>query len=191
MYYFMESTQFYSRIKVKSLSKFHNVKSPCLRDDELFMKHNIKTPCFLTAAVEWKLRKLSFGSILGFIVCYKICKKVVYFTAPIILTCIFLSGQESIFAVGRPGSAWEWNPERKQFYYHAFMVEQPDLNFRNPKVIEELKVGLSGISRLLRVRHVKVHKVNLIYTVCTIKLELSMHSKSFAISIHATSAIIK
>nr|XP_018900830.1 PREDICTED: maltase A1-like isoform X2 [Bemisia tabaci] len=46
---------------------------------------------------------------------------------------------ESIFAVGRPGSAWEWNPERKQFYYHAFMVEQPDLNFRNPKVIEELK----------------------------------------------------
>ncbi|ESO88471.1 hypothetical protein LOTGIDRAFT_126021 [Lottia gigantea] len=37
------------------------------------------------------------------------------------------------------GSAWKWNQDRQQFYYHAFLEEQPDLNYRNPKVIEEIK----------------------------------------------------
>ncbi len=32
------------------------------------------------------------------------------------------------------GSAWEWNPVRKQFYYHKFYKQQPDLNWRNPAV---------------------------------------------------------
>ena len=32
------------------------------------------------------------------------------------------------------GSAWEWVPARKQFYYHMFYKEQPDLNWRNPAV---------------------------------------------------------
>ena len=32
------------------------------------------------------------------------------------------------------GSAWEWSPVRKQFYYHRFYKEQPDLNWRNPDV---------------------------------------------------------
>jgi alpha-glucosidase len=31
-------------------------------------------------------------------------------------------------------SAWQWNETRKQFYYHAFYKEQPDLNFRNRAV---------------------------------------------------------
>jgi alpha-glucosidase len=31
-------------------------------------------------------------------------------------------------------SAWQWNDDRKQFYYHAFYKEQPDLNFRNREV---------------------------------------------------------
>jgi alpha-glucosidase len=31
-------------------------------------------------------------------------------------------------------SAWEWNETRKQYYYHAFLKEQPDLNLRNPEV---------------------------------------------------------
>ena len=31
------------------------------------------------------------------------------------------------------GSAWEWNPERGQYYYHAYLKEQPDLNWRNPE----------------------------------------------------------
>ena len=31
-------------------------------------------------------------------------------------------------------SAWTWDPARKQFYYHKFYAQQPDLNWRNPKV---------------------------------------------------------
>ncbi|CAK9300638.1 unnamed protein product [Gordionus sp. m RMFG-2023] len=37
------------------------------------------------------------------------------------------------------GSAWTWNSQRSQFYYHAFLKEQPDLNYENPKVLEEMK----------------------------------------------------
>ena len=32
------------------------------------------------------------------------------------------------------GSAWEWVPEREQFYLHVFAVEQPDLNWESPEV---------------------------------------------------------
>jgi alpha-glucosidase len=32
------------------------------------------------------------------------------------------------------GSAWEWVPARKQFYYHKFYKQQPDLNWSNPAV---------------------------------------------------------
>jgi alpha-glucosidase len=32
------------------------------------------------------------------------------------------------------GSAWEWDAATGQFYYHAFLREQPDLNWRNPEV---------------------------------------------------------
>ncbi len=35
---------------------------------------------------------------------------------------------------GFGGSAWEWVPARKQFYYHKFYKQQPDLNWRNPAV---------------------------------------------------------
>jgi len=31
------------------------------------------------------------------------------------------------------GSAWEWDEKTKQYYYHAFLVKQPDLNWRNPE----------------------------------------------------------
>lgn len=36
------------------------------------------------------------------------------------------------------GSAWEWVPELEQYYFHQFSVKQPDLNWENPKVREEL-----------------------------------------------------
>ena len=36
------------------------------------------------------------------------------------------------------GSAWEWSETRGQFYYHAFTKEQPDLNYRNPAVRQEM-----------------------------------------------------
>jgi alpha-glucosidase len=32
------------------------------------------------------------------------------------------------------GSAWEWDDETGQYYYHCFLKEQPDLNWRNPEV---------------------------------------------------------
>ena len=35
---------------------------------------------------------------------------------------------------GFGGSAWEWVPARRQFYYHKFYKQQPDLNWRNPAV---------------------------------------------------------
>lgn len=46
-------------------------------------------------------------------------------------------------AVGRPpnkwqsifgGRAWTYVPERDQYYYHMFVPEQPDVNWRNPQV---------------------------------------------------------
>lgn len=32
------------------------------------------------------------------------------------------------------GTAWEWCEARRQYYYHSFLAEQPDLNWRNPAV---------------------------------------------------------
>ncbi len=50
------------------------------------------------------------------------------------------------------GSAWQWDPIRKQYYLHNFLTSQPDLNFHNPAVqkqmLEEvefwLKRGVDG-----------------------------------------------
>ncbi len=36
------------------------------------------------------------------------------------------------------GRAWEWNPSRGQYYFHNFLIEQPDLNFHNPDVQDAL-----------------------------------------------------
>jgi alpha-glucosidase len=49
-------------------------------------------------------------------------------------------------------SAWEWDSTTRQYYYHKFYVQQPDLNWYNPKVHEAfkdiigfwLKRGVSG-----------------------------------------------
>ncbi|MBM7703270.1 glycoside hydrolase family 13 protein [Metabacillus iocasae] len=41
---------------------------------------------------------------------------------------------ESIFS----GSAWELDEETKEYYLHVFSRKQPDLNWENPKVREEL-----------------------------------------------------
>lgn len=36
------------------------------------------------------------------------------------------------------GPAWEWDETTGQYYYHAFLKEQPDLNWRNPDVRESM-----------------------------------------------------
>jgi glycosidase len=38
------------------------------------------------------------------------------------------------------GSAWKWNDLRQQFYLHQFHAGQPDLNYRNDLVRQEMKV---------------------------------------------------
>ena len=51
------------------------------------------------------------------------------------------------------GSAWEWDDERRQYYLHTFLKEQPDLNWDNPMVRDEMKrvvrfwmeLGVDGI----------------------------------------------
>lgn len=50
------------------------------------------------------------------------------------------------------GSAWEYREEVGKYYLHQFVVGQPDLNYRNPEVVEEmnnvirywLKKGVAG-----------------------------------------------
>ena len=41
------------------------------------------------------------------------------------------------------GSAWEWDETTRQYYYHAFLVKQPDLNWRNP----EVEKAMHGVMR--------------------------------------------
>ena len=50
------------------------------------------------------------------------------------------------------GGAWEWDERTHQFYYHMFLKEQPDLNWRNENVRKEifrivkkwLNIGVDG-----------------------------------------------
>jgi alpha-glucosidase len=35
-------------------------------------------------------------------------------------------------------SAWTWDDKRQQYYLHSFMQQQPDLNWENPAVVEEV-----------------------------------------------------
>jgi len=37
------------------------------------------------------------------------------------------------------GPAWEWSEVRGQYYYHAFTKEQPDLNYWNPLIVQEMR----------------------------------------------------
>ena len=44
-----------------------------------------------------------------------------------------LNGWQSVFG----GSAWAYNEATDEYYLHSFAVEQPDLNWENPKVRQE------------------------------------------------------
>lgn len=36
------------------------------------------------------------------------------------------------------GSGWEWDKNTQEFYFHMFFKQQPDLNWHNPKVVQEI-----------------------------------------------------
>lgn len=36
------------------------------------------------------------------------------------------------------GTAWRWDAERRQYYFHSFFSSQPDLNMHNPAVQEQI-----------------------------------------------------
>lgn len=56
------------------------------------------------------------------------------------------------------GSAWEWNSQRGQYYYHQFAVAQPDLNYRN----SDLKQAMSDVLTFWMDRGVEGFRVDAI-----------------------------
>ncbi|HEX7239299.1 MAG TPA: alpha-amylase family glycosyl hydrolase, partial [Longimicrobiaceae bacterium] len=57
------------------------------------------------------------------------------------------------------GPAWTLDPATGQYYYHAFLAEQPDLNWRNPEVVE----AMEGVLRFWLERGVDGFRVDVIY----------------------------
>jgi glycosidase len=50
---------------------------------------------------------------------------------------------DSVFQLSEfGGSAWEWRVERQQYYLHSFAIQQADLNYSSPYVVEEMKVSI-------------------------------------------------
>jgi alpha-glucosidase len=57
------------------------------------------------------------------------------------------------------GSAWTWDVQTRQFYYHAFLAAQPDLNWRNP----EVQAALFDVMRFWLARGVDGFRVDAIH----------------------------
>ncbi|MGE5359832.1 MAG: alpha-amylase family glycosyl hydrolase [Bacteroidales bacterium] len=57
------------------------------------------------------------------------------------------------------GSAWQWDEHTRQYYYHAFLPEQPDLNWRNPDV----EAAMSDVLRFWLARGVDGFRVDVLW----------------------------
>ncbi|HEV8106015.1 MAG TPA: alpha-amylase family glycosyl hydrolase [Burkholderiales bacterium] len=57
------------------------------------------------------------------------------------------------------GSAWQYDRHSAQYYYHAFLPEQPDLNWRNPHVVE----AMLGVLRFWLERGVDGFRVDVLW----------------------------
>jgi glycosidase len=55
----------------------------------------------------------------------------------VILTSNLCVLQQSVFG----GDAWSFHEARGQYYLHQFDPKQPDLNYNNSLVVEEMKVS--------------------------------------------------
>ncbi|XP_058054399.1 maltase A1-like isoform X1 [Anopheles bellator] len=58
------------------------------------------------------------------------------------------------------GSAWQWSTVRKEYYLHQFSVKQPDLNYRNPAVVEAMK----NVMRFWMARGVAGYRIDAVPT---------------------------
>ncbi len=63
------------------------------------------------------------------------------------------------------GSAWSWDEPTQQYYLHLFLPQQPDLNWRNPAVVE----AMHGVLRFWLDRGVDGFRIDVIH--CTAKDE--------------------
>ncbi|RDE04548.1 alpha-amylase family glycosyl hydrolase [Sphingomonas aracearum] len=57
------------------------------------------------------------------------------------------------------GSAWEWDEATGQYYLHAFLKEQPDLNWRNP----EVKAAMLDVLRFWLERGVDGFRIDVLW----------------------------
>jgi alpha-glucosidase len=57
------------------------------------------------------------------------------------------------------GSAWEWDEGTGQYYLHAFLPQQPDLNWRNP----ELKTAMFDVMRFWLERGVDGFRIDVLW----------------------------
>jgi alpha-glucosidase len=57
------------------------------------------------------------------------------------------------------GSAWEWDEQTDQYYFHAFLKEQPDLDWRNPAV----RAAMHDVLRFWMRRGVAGFRVDVIW----------------------------
>ncbi len=57
------------------------------------------------------------------------------------------------------GSAWEWDETTQQYFYHSFLQEQPDLNWRNPEVMD----AMLGVLRFWMDRGVDGFRIDAIH----------------------------
>jgi alpha-glucosidase len=57
------------------------------------------------------------------------------------------------------GSAWQFDQRTGQYYYHAFLSEQPDLNWRNPEVVD----AMLGVLRFWLERGVDGFRVDVLW----------------------------
>ena len=57
------------------------------------------------------------------------------------------------------GSAWQWDERTGQYYYHAFLAAQPDLNWRNPAV----RAAIHDVMRFWLRRGVDGFRVDVIW----------------------------